>query len=283
MTPDALAARYPPQEPLSEAGQAYAAECLRRGEGLAFAEAAYGDDPYQRLSIFRASRPDGRVLVFWHGGGWTSGYREWMHFNAPAFTAAGVTFVAPGYRLAPRHVFPTGYEDCMRALAWVHSHIAAYGGDPARLFVGGHSAGGHYAALLAARRDWPSRVDLPANVIRGAIPVSGTYWFGADSGLSVRPRFLGPESLDCDVEDEASPIRRLEPPLPPFLVFHGAEDFPHLSRQAEAFESAARAAGGAVHRMVMPGRNHFSAHYACGEPDGPMVPAALDFMRRHAR
>jgi acetyl esterase/lipase len=277
----AVAAQYPPQEPLSAAGQQYAAECLRRGAGLAYEEAAYGTDPYQRLSIFRAAQPDGRVLVFWHGGGWTSGYREWMHFNAPAFTGAGVTFVAPGYRLAPGHVFPTGWEDCMRALAWVHRNIAAYGGDPAKLFVGGHSAGGHYAALLAARRDWPSRVDLPGGVVKGALPVSGTYWFGADSGLSMRPRFLGPEGTNS--EDDASPLRRLAPPLPPMLLFHGTEDFPHLVKQAEAFEHAVRAAGGAVERIAMPGRNHFSAHYAGGEADGPMVPAALAFMALAAR
>jgi len=276
-------AACPPQEPLSEAGRQYAAECLRRGEGVAFEEAAYGDDPYQGVSIFRAANPDGRVLVFWHGGGWTSGYREWMHFNAPAFTTAGVTFVAPGYRLAPGHVFPTAREDCIRALAWVYRNIDAYGGNPAKIFVGGHSAGGHLAALLAARRGWPSRVDLPADVVKGALPVSGTYWFGADSGLSMRPRFLGPEGPDNRNEDEASPIRHLEPPLPPMLLFHGSEDFPHLARQAVAFEAAVRGARGEVARIVMPERNHFSAHYACGEPDGPMVPAALDFMASHSR
>ncbi len=280
MTPEAVAANYPPQEPLSEAGGKYAAECLRRGAGLACIEASYGTDPYQSLSIFPAERPDGRVLVFWHGGGWTSGYREWMHFNAPAFTAAGVTFVAPGYRLAPQHLFPTGFEDCMRAVAWVHRNIAAHGGDPSSIFVGGHSAGAHYAALLGANRGWTRRVDLPANAIRGVVAVSGTYWFGADSGLSIRPRFLGPEAAEA--ETPASPLRQLAAPLPPFLLFHGSEDFPHLSKQAEAFEAALRAAGGAVERVVMPGRNHFSAHYACGEADGPMVPAALDFMGRHS-
>jgi acetyl esterase/lipase len=272
---------YPPQEPLSAAGQTYAGECLRRGAGLEYEEAGYGADPYQSLSIFPAARPDGRVLLFWHGGGWTSGYKEWMHFNAPPFNARGVTFVAAGYRLAPKHVFPVAFEDCMRAVAWVCSHVAQYGGDPAKLFIGGHSAGAHYAALLAARRDWQARLDLPSDVVKGAIPVSGTYWFDEGSGLSMRPRFLGPEGPDNRNEQEASPIRNLQAPLPPFLLFHGGDDFPHLSRQAEAFEAALRAAGGAVERVVLPGRNHFSAHYACGEAQGPMVPVALDFMRRH--
>jgi hypothetical protein len=104
-------ADYPPQEPLSPAGTAYGDECWRRGEGIDGAEFAVGADPYQRLLVFRAPRPDGRVLLFWHGGGWTSGYKEWMSFMAPAFTAQGVTFVSAGYRLAPQHVFPAGIDD----------------------------------------------------------------------------------------------------------------------------------------------------------------------------
>ena len=66
-------ADYPPQEPLSEAGQAYSAECWRRSEGIPYREAAFGPSPYQRLAIFEAREPAGIVLLFWHGGGWTSG------------------------------------------------------------------------------------------------------------------------------------------------------------------------------------------------------------------
>ena len=106
---------YPPQEPLSEAGQAYGAECWRRRRGHRRAEEfAFGADPYQRLLVFEAAQPDGRVLLFWHGGGWTSGYKEWMAFMAPPFNAAGVTFVSAGYRLAPQHVFPAALDDCVR-------------------------------------------------------------------------------------------------------------------------------------------------------------------------
>jgi hypothetical protein len=64
---------YPPQEPLSEAGQAYSAECWRRSAGIAYEEFAYGADPYQRVAVARAASTDGRVLVFWDGCGWTSG------------------------------------------------------------------------------------------------------------------------------------------------------------------------------------------------------------------
>lgn len=268
---------YPPQEPLSPPGKVYHDECLRRATAAASEEIAYGPDPYQRLAIFRAPRPNGSILVFWHGGGWTGGYKEWMAFMAPGFTEAGVTFVAPGYRLAPQHVFPTGLEDCADAIARVHAEALTFGADPARIFIGGHSAGGHYAALLAVSQDWRRKRNLPRDVVRGCLPISGVYQFGEGSGLMARPRFLGPEGNGAD--RRASPLHQIEGVPPPFLLVHGDKDFPHLIRQAETMEAALRKAGGAVERHVLPGRDHFSASYAGGEPDGPWVGRALAWIQ----
>jgi acetyl esterase/lipase len=267
---------YPPQEPMSPQGAAYAAECMKLGAGIEGEEIAYGADPYQRLAVFRAPKPNGSVLIFWHGGGWTGGYKEWMSFMAPAFTAAGVTFVSPGYRLAPRHVFPAGLEDCADAVARVFAEARRFGADPLRIFVGGHSAGGHYAALLAVTQDWRAMRGLPRDVVRGCLPISGVYQFGEGAGLSVRPRFLGPEGNGAD--RAASPLYRIEGAPPPFFLVHGEKDFPHLVRQAETMEAALRKVGGQVERFVMPGRDHFSASHAGGEPDGPWVPRALAWM-----
>ena len=264
-----------PQEPLSDAGLKYALECLRRGVGVVSEEFAYGADPYQRLLVHHPAQPDGRVFIFWHGGGWTSGYKEWMAFMAPAFINAGVTFISAGYRLAPAHLFPTGLNDCAAAVAWVYSNSANTRVSAPRISVGGHSAGGHYAAHLAVRRDWQCALGLPVDIVRGCLPLSGVYDFTETSGLTNRPRFLGERGN----EREASPLHNLQSPLPPFLIAHGSEDFPHLMRQAETFEGAVRAAGGAVERIVLPGRNHFRASYAGGEADGPWVRPALAFMR----
>lgn len=271
---------YPPQEPLSPVGQAYHTELLKRATAPASEEIAYGPDPYQRIAIFRAPRPNGSILIFWHGGGWTSGYKEWMSFMAPAFTAAGVSFVSPGYRLAPQHVFPRGLEDCAEAVARVHAEAARLGGDPRRIFIGGHSAGGHYAALLAVTRGWRAARKLPADIVRGCLPISGVYLFGEGSGLTVRPRFLGPEGNGA--ERAASPLLRFEGTPPPFLMVHGDRDFPHLMRQAETMEAALRQAGGEVERHVLPGRDHFGASYAGGEADGPWVGRALAWIAKHA-
>src|SRR5262249_55795650 len=148
----------------------YHAEVTRRGAGLVGEELSYGGDPYQAILLFRAPAPDGTLLAFLHGGGWTNGYKEWLAFMAPPFTPAGVTFASVGYRLAPGHVFPTGFEDARAGVALLRTRAAGIGADPTRLFVGGHSAGGHYAALMAVRSVWESGGPLAAGTIRGCLP-----------------------------------------------------------------------------------------------------------------
>ena len=271
---------YPAQEPLSAAGESYGDECWRCGEGIAFEEFTYGDDPYQRVALFASANPDGRVLIFWHGGGWTSGYKEWMGFMAPAFNAQGITFVSAGYRLAPQHLFPSGLDDCADTVKWVHEHIAQHGGDPRQIFVGGHSAGGHYAALLAVRDDWQRQRKLPPDVLRGCLPISGVFEFGEGSGLTARPRFLG---SDATHDRDATPLSFVKPGLAPFLIAHGTRDFPHLMTQAERFTAALQQASAEATRIELQDRNHFGASFAGGEADGPWVPGALKFMARHAR
>ena len=269
-------ANYPPQEPFNENAAAYHDHLIGRGKDLNPIEFRYGDDPYQSLGLFPAAHPDGRVLLYFHGGGWTNGYKEWMYFMAPAINALGITFVSAGYRLAPTHVFPTGFQDAARALYWVARNVASYGGDASQIFVGGHSAGGHYAALLAVTE---SAIDgLPcAGLMRGCAPISGTYYFGEKSGLSVRPRFLGPENMGT--EDRASPIYHLHAGLPPFLLTWGSDDFPHLKRQSLEMEAALRAAGASVQGLELQGCNHFTASYAAGEVGGVWAKALDDWSK----
>lgn len=271
---------YPAQEPLSEAGEAYGAECWKRSANVPCDEVAYGDDPYQRVLVARAPNADGRVLLFWHGGGWTSGYKEWMAFMAPAFTSAGVTFISAGYRLAPQHVFPAGVEDCVRAVAWVRDNIRDYGGDPAHLFIGGHSAGGHYAALIAVDPSWTRHLGTPHELFGGCLAISGVFEFGPQSGLSMRPRFLG---SDTSNDERASPRHRLKAVPPPFLIAYGTRDFPHLVTQGNRFAQTLRELGAEVEELRLADRTHFTASYAAGEADGPWVPHALAFMRKHSR
>lgn len=270
---------YPAQEPLSDFARPYHEEVMRRAEGLDGIEAHYGDDPYQSILLYPAPTPNGDVLAFIHGGGWTNGWKEWMSFMAPALTARGVTFATIGYRLAPKWVFPAGFEDCLDGLSWLVANAAAQGGDPGRVFVGGHSAGGHYASLMAVRRDWQAARGLDANVIRGCLPVSGVYDFGEGSGLSARPRFLGAGDSGC--EGPASPLAQIASEPPPFLIAYGEKDFPHLIKQAQIMAGALEGAGGGVTLHELPGASHLEASLVTGEPDGSWVETAADWMRRH--
>jgi arylformamidase len=100
-----------------------------------------------------ATAPSAPLLVFAfiHGGAWTSGCKEWMGFMAPSFVGLPLVFVSISYRKAPDHRLSVQLDDITSALAWITANIDQYGGDPARLFIGGHSAGGHLAALVALR------------------------------------------------------------------------------------------------------------------------------------
>jgi arylformamidase len=269
-------ADYPPQEPFNPNAALYHDEVMRRGANAGpLVESRYGDTAYQSVAIFPAAKPDGRVFAFIHGGGWTNGYKEWMSFMAPAFTVAGVTFVTIGYRLAPAHVFPAGYDDVADGLVHMLSRVAEHGGDPTKFYAGGHSAGGHYAALLAVRSEWWKARGLSGNPIKGCLPVSGVFRFGERSGMSMRPRFLGPENIGN--ERRASPVEEIDQ-LTPFLITHGDRDFPHLMVQAEEMEKRLAELGVSVRRMVLKDADHFIASYRAGEPGGVWVTAALDFM-----
>ena len=271
---------YPAQEPFTKIGALYHDKVLELAGGVNGHDIPYGDDPYQSLTIYPAEVPNGNVLCFMHGGGWTNGYKEWMSFMAPALHSIHCTFVSIGYRLAPTHLYPAGFEDCCDAIEQVYHRVAEFGGDSNRIFVGGHSAGGHYSSLLGLLQNWQLERSLPANVIKGVLPVSGTFEFGENSGLSMRPRFLGPEEAGND--NIASPINHIRAGAPPFLISWGENDFPHLVRQADSFTKVLRSHDISVNTMQLAGCDHLGASYACGETDGSWAAAAADFMRKAA-
>jgi len=262
---------YPAQEPLSDAARAYHEKVVSMADGVVGQRYQYGKNPYQCLTVFRAPRPDGRVLLMFHGGGWANGYQEWMHFMSPALNKRGITLVSAGYRLVPQYLFHAQWSDCCQALAWVKAHLEITGGAPDLLFVGGHSAGAHWASLLALRETDPGQIRVSA-----CLPVSGVYCFGEGSGLKIRPRFLGNDAV---LDDQASPLCCIGSSPPPFFLAYGEHDFPHLRQQALDMTAALRRAGAVVRVMELPGCDHFSASYETGVSDGVWINAADEFMR----
>ena len=268
---------YPPQESVPEFAREYNKYLLQRAAELGGAEASYGPDPYQSVLWFPAPTPDGNIFIVIHGGGWTSGYKEWMAFMAPVFNQAGIGFVSIGYRLAPTHVFPAGLDDSMSGLRWVYNNVDKLSGDPARLFISGHSAGGHQTSLMAVRKDWQKDYGLPVDVVRGCLPVSGVFDFRESAGLSMRPRFLGPTGN----EEAASPICNIQGTPPPFFLSYGSKDFPHLITQAQKMEQALREAGGETISLELHDCDHLQANLVCGDPHGPWADKVIEWIRGH--
>jgi arylformamidase len=270
---------YPPQEPLSDVGTTYRDECFRMSRGIEGIEQAYAEKhPCQGALVFRPRHANGSVLVWMHGGGWTNGYKEMMAFMAPPLNEAGIIFVSIGYRLAPEHTFPIGWLDAARAISWVYANIATFGGNPKKIFVGGHSAGAHYASLLTVRRDWLSPLGLPDHVVQGCLPISGSYYFTEGCGLAMRPRFLGPAVYQNELW--ASPLHHVADKhrFPPILFAHGGNDFPHLIRQSKEMERRLHEAGSPARRIEIDHCNHFEAAYSAGNRDGVWFHEAVRFI-----
>ena len=272
-----LISDYPPQEPPTETLQFLHGRLVALAEGIDGHEHSFGDDPSQSLIVYPASDPGSPVLVFMHGGGWTNGYKEEMAFLAPVLNAAGFTLVSSSYRLAPRYVFPAQRDDAAEAVALTWRLAEHYGYDRDAIFIGGHSAGAHLTSLLAVTSNWQAPRGLPSDVIKGCLPISATFDFTPGCGLSMRPRFLGPEGIFNEVE--ASPIFKLGDSAPPFFIAFGTKDFPHLMVQSEKFALVVRARGWAAETLEIPDATHGTVLLMAAEPNKPWLPAATQWMR----
>ncbi|TMH33332.1 MAG: alpha/beta hydrolase [Betaproteobacteria bacterium] len=138
-------------------------------------DVAYGDGPNETLDIFPTTRADAPVLVFIHGGWWRTLDKRDLSFVAPSFVHAGAMVVLPNYALCPAVGIDTIALQMVQALAWIYRNAELYGGDPKRIVVAGHSAGGHLAAMLLSC-DWKAvGRDLPAQLVTSALSISGVF------------------------------------------------------------------------------------------------------------
>jgi acetyl esterase/lipase len=270
---------------------AYAEEVLarsraasERGDLRFVPDISYGPDPYQTIDLYipREARLRLPVLLFLHGGAWTGGYKEWMGFMAPAIAATPAIFVSVSYRLAPEAPYPAAVNDTAAALAWVHRHIAEHGGDPDRIFIGGHSAGGHLAALVSFDPTWTAAQDLPPQLVKGVLPISASFELRFDetdpknaSHIAIRDRFM-PAGTDIAA---AGPITHAGSGSPPCLIAAGGSDFQILIDDALMLGRALSAANIPNHVGIVSGQDHFDASARCADPGAFWIEAARTFLR----
>ena len=273
----------PEQKKMGPAGEAYAAEILKRSREVmrtarVVLDQAYGDDYWQKVDLFLPADKTLTglpVLIFLHGGGWEFGYKEWMGYMAPAFTDLPAIFVSVSYRLIPQVRFPAHLDDTLAALAWVHKNIARHGGDPSRLFIGGHSAGAHLAALATLRRDLLAKAGVPVAAIRGCLPVAGTYKFEIGE-LEARGKMMLKKPEDAP---EASPITYVAGNRVPFYVTWGEKDLDNILKTSMPMVDALKAVGTEVEHKIFAGFDHFDISLDNADPKSEWVKKVRERMK----
>jgi arylformamidase len=205
----------------------------------------------ERLDLFPAERAAAPCLLFIHGGYWQALDKSDFSFLAPAFQDAGVALAVVNYTLAPK----AGMDEIVRqnraAVAWLYRNARAYGVDPERIHVAGHSAGGHLTAMVLAT-NWAA-FGLDRNPVRGASAISGLYDL-EPIRLCYLNDVLG---LDAAAAERNSPLHHLPRQSPPLILSVGTGETDEFRRQQESFAAAWRAAGLPLEIADQPGDNHF--------------------------
>lgn len=258
------------------------------------ANVSYAEPAHERQVLDVYSPKDAKDLpvMFWiHGGGWQAGDKSDVQLKPQVFTERGFIFVSTNYRLLPEVDMGTIMRDIAKSLGWVHRNIAARGGDPRRIFVGGHSAGAQLAALICTDDRYLKAEGVPFAVLRGCVPVDGdTYDIPAmietaetrqrAHGMPM-PKFGHRVKFGNDPEKHVdfSAVTHVakDKGIPPFLILHVA-DHPDVSIQARRLGAVLQAAGIPVRMFGAKETNHNKLNENLGRPADPATEALYQFL-----
>jgi alpha-L-fucosidase len=219
------------------------------------------------------------VFLWFHGGGLTAGSKddEFTVAIAQRLAQTGVGMAVANYRLSPKATFPAYVEDAAAAFAWVRAHLGEHGGDPARVFVGGHSAGAYLTLMIGLDPQYLGQHGLEPSAIAGLIPISGQvmthYTIREERGLD----------RNTILADEAAPIHHVRKQTPPLLVLYADQDMPARAEENAYLVAALKAVGNqAVTQKQITGRDHGSVAGKIREPGDPAAEAILSFIETTA-
>ena len=237
---------------------------------------AYGATPVEGLDVYTTKRPNAPINIFIHGGAWRTGIAKNYAFPAELFVHAGAHCVVPDFAWVQDvggTLMPLA-EQVHRAVAWVHHNAERFGGDPGRIYVSGHSSGGHLAGVILTT-NWRQDFNLPADTVKGGLCCSGMFDL-KPVRLSARSKYV---NFTDEMEQALSPQRHLDKLNAPMIVAHGTLETPEFQRQSRDFAAAVQAAGKPVQLLVGEDYNHFEIIETLSNPYGLLGRAVLEQMQ----
>jgi arylformamidase len=212
--------------------------------------------------------------LFVHGGYWRRFSARDHDFVAPALVGAGLATVVVNYALCPSVTLDEIVRQVRAAIAWAYAHGGEFGADPSRLTISGHSAGGHLVAMALAT-DWPGEYGLPADLIKGAVAISGVYDLGFLPYSYVQPKV----QASWDQVARLSPLRHIPRAGPPLLVAVGGDETAEFRRQSRDYLAAWQAAGLPGSYLEPAGKHHLTVLEELERPDSELMRALVRIAR----
>ena len=265
---------YASNQPLIAHRRKLASEAALKRLGLP-ERVAYGPTEIEKLDIYRTPRSNAPVNIFIHGGAWRNGQAKDSAYLAEMFINAGAHLVIPDFvqvQDAGGSLMPMA-QQVRAAVAWVYKNAARFGGHPDRIYITGHSSGAHLAGCVLVT-DWQKDFNLPANILKGGLVISGMYDL-KPVRLSKRSEYV---KFTDEIEQALSSQRHLDKLNAPVIVAYGSQETPEFQRQNREFAAALKAAGKPVELIVGEGFNHFEMQETIGNPYGIGGRAALKMM-----
>ena len=254
-----------------------------RDQGVLATHDIIFDAPHQlALDVYRPADARGApVVVFFYGGSWKSGKRQWYHWAGQALARRGLVVVIPDYRKWPQVRMGGFMRDAAHAVAWSRAHAGEYGGDADALFLMGHSAGAHIGALLATDDRWLQGVGMQPKQLRGFIGLAGPY----DFLPLTDPDFIDMFGPTHTVQLNSQPVHFVTGDEPPMLLMQGTTDKIVWPRNARSLGATLENAGESARVTLYPDIGHFAILFAMSRPlrgKAPVLDDTLAFIREHA-